>query len=47
MAKSRWRQQVFRLAAILLGMAVLVSLLRRTGASTVIDQVKTVGWGLV
>ena len=47
MAKIRWRQQVFRLAAILLGMAVLVSLLRRTGASTVIDQVKTVGWGLV
>ncbi len=47
MAKTRWRQQVFRLAAILLGMAVLVSLLRRTGLSTVIDQVKTVGWGLV
>ena len=47
MAKIRWREQIFRLAIILLGMAVLVSLLRRTGLSTVIDQVKTVGWGLV
>ena len=46
MAKIRWREQMFRLAAVLLGIALLVSLIRRTGASTVVDQVKTVGWGL-
>jgi hypothetical protein len=46
MAKIRWREQIFRLATILLGMALLVSLIRRTGTSTIIDQVKTVGWGL-
>ncbi len=46
MAKIRWREQMFRLTVILLGMALLVSLICRTGASAVIDQVKTVGWGL-
>ncbi len=46
MAKVRWREQMFRLAAVLLGIALLVCLIHRTGASTVADQVKTVGWGL-
>ena len=34
------------LLPLLLGIALLVSLIRRTGPSTVVDQVKTVGWGL-
>jgi Lysylphosphatidylglycerol synthase TM region len=46
MAKVRWREQMFRLAAVLLGIALLVTLICRTGASTVVEQVKTVGWGL-
>jgi hypothetical protein len=46
MAKVRWREQMFRLAAALLGVALLVSLIHRTGPSTVVGQVKTVGWGL-
>ncbi len=46
MVKVRWREQMFRLAAVLLGIALLVSLICRTGPSTVVDQVKTVGWGL-
>jgi uncharacterized membrane protein YadS len=46
MAKVRWMQQMFRFAAVLLGVALLVSLIRGTGPSRVIDQVKTVGWGL-
>ena len=46
MAKVRWREQMVRLAAVLLGIALLVSLIHRTGASTMVDQVKTLGWGL-
>ena len=47
MAKVRWREQMFRFAAVLLGVALLISLIRRTGPSTVVEQVKTVGWGLL
>src|SRR5271167_92860 len=46
MAKVRWRQQIFRFAPVLLGVALLVALIRGTGLSRVVDQVKTVGWGL-
>ena len=46
MAKVRWRQQISRFAAALLGLALLVSLIGGTGPSRVVDQVKTVGWGL-
>lgn len=46
MAKVRWREQIFRSTAVLLGVALLISLIRRTGPSTVVDQVKTIGWGL-
>src|SRR5271165_7230869 len=46
MPKVRWQQQIFRFAPVLLGVALLVSLIRGTGPSRVVDQVKTVGWGL-
>jgi len=46
MAKVRWPPQIFRFAAVLLGVALLVSLIRGTGLSRVVDQVTTVGWGL-
>ena len=46
MAKVRWRQQISRFAAVLLGVALLVSLIGGTGPSRVVEQVKTVGWGL-
>jgi hypothetical protein len=46
MAKVRWRQQIFRFAAGLLGIALLVSVICGTGPSRVVDQVKAVGWGL-
>ena len=39
-------RQLIRLSVALLGMALLVSLVRRIGPSTVVGQVKTVGWGL-
>jgi hypothetical protein len=37
-------RQVLNLAAVL-GIALLVVLVRRTGTYTVIHQVKTIGWG--
>ena len=46
MAKVRRRQQIFQFAAVLLGVGLLVSLICGTGPSRVVDQVKTVGWGL-
>lgn len=39
-------RQLVRIAVALLGVALLASLIRRAGASTVVDQVRTVGWGL-
>ena len=39
-------RQAVRFSVALLGIALLVSLLRGTGLSTVVGQVKTVGWGL-
>jgi hypothetical protein len=39
-------RQLVRIAVALVGVVLLASLIRRTGASTVVDQVKTVGWGL-
>jgi hypothetical protein len=39
-------RQLVRLSVALLGIALLVSLIRGTGPSTVVGQVKTVGWGL-
>jgi hypothetical protein len=46
MVKVRWQEQMFRLAVALLGITLLFFLIRRTGPSTVVDQLKTVGWGL-
>lgn len=46
MAKVRWRHQILRFAAVLLGVALLVFLMRGTGPSRVVDQLKTVGRGL-
>ena len=42
--RMRVRQAVHYLAAVL-GIALLVVLVRRTGTGTVIHQVKTIGWG--
>lgn len=39
-------RQLVRFSVTLLGIALLVSLIRGTGPSTVVGQVKTVGWGL-
>ncbi|HEX4919162.1 MAG TPA: lysylphosphatidylglycerol synthase domain-containing protein, partial [Candidatus Bathyarchaeia archaeon] len=39
-------RQLVRLPVALLGITLLVSLVRGTGPSTVVGQVKTVGWGL-
>jgi hypothetical protein len=39
-------RQLIRLSVALLGVALLVSLIRGIGLSTVVSQVKTVGWGL-
>jgi hypothetical protein len=39
-------RQLVRLSVALLGIALLASLIRGTGPSTVVGQVKTVGWGL-
>jgi len=47
MAKVRWQERMLRFAAVLLGVAFLIFLIGRTGPSTVVGQVKTVGWGLL
>jgi Lysylphosphatidylglycerol synthase TM region len=39
-------RQLVRLSVALLGIALLVSLIRGTGPSAVVGQVKTVGWGV-
>lgn len=39
-------RQLVRLSVVFLGIALLVSLIRGTGTSTVVGQAKTVGWGL-
>ncbi len=39
-------RQLVRLSVALLGLALLVFLIRRAGPSGVVDQLKTVGWGL-
>jgi Lysylphosphatidylglycerol synthase TM region len=46
MANVCWRQQIFRFGAALMGVALLVSLIGRTGPARVVDQVRAVGWGL-
>jgi hypothetical protein len=45
--KCGWRQQTFRFATVLLSVALLVLLMRRSGISRVLEQVGAVGWGLV
>ena len=39
-------RNLFRLLMALLGIAFLVSVIRRAGAAVVVDQLKIVGWGL-
>jgi glycosyltransferase 2 family protein len=46
MAKVRWRDQMLRFAAILLSVALLACLVHRTGLHIVVQQTKTVGWGM-
>jgi len=47
MAKVRWREQMLRLAAVLMGLALLAWLLSRTDVHILAKQAKAVGWGLV
>jgi hypothetical protein len=46
MANVRWREQMLRFAAVLLGVALLAYRLRRTSLHIVVQQTKTVGWGM-
>jgi Lysylphosphatidylglycerol synthase TM region len=46
MANVGWRQHIVRCAALLSGVALLVFLIRGNGPSRVVDQIKTLGWGL-
>jgi Lysylphosphatidylglycerol synthase TM region len=46
MGKFGLRRKTFRFATVLLSAALLVSLIRRSGVSRVVDQVGAVGWGL-
>jgi glycosyltransferase 2 family protein len=46
MGKFGWPSKPFRFATVLLSVALLVSLIRRSGVSRVVDQVGSVGWGL-
>jgi hypothetical protein len=46
MVKVRWRQDVFRPAAVLLGVALLACLVRRTGIHVIVRQAMAVGWGM-
>jgi len=46
MLKVRWRDHMLRFAAALLGLALLACLVRRTGVDIVVQQTKTVGWGI-
>ena len=46
MAKVGWRHQIFQFAAVSLGVGLLVFLMHGSGPSRVVDQVKTLGWGL-
>ena len=46
MVKVRWREQMLRFAAVLLGVTLLAYLVRRTGVHTVVQQTKAVGWGM-
>ena len=46
MYRMRVRRTLHYLAAVL-GIALLVTLVLRTGTATVIHQVRTIGWGFV
>jgi len=46
MVKVRWREHMLRLAAALLGITLLACLVHRTGLEIVVQQAKTVGWGM-
>ena len=46
MVKIRWRERTLRFAAVLLGLALLACLVRRTGLHIVVQQTKAVGWGM-
>ena len=47
MSKSSSSRRPFRVFAALMGIALLVSLIIRIGAGTVIEHAKAVGWGMV
>ena len=47
MSKSSSNRRPLRVLAALMGIALLVSLIIRTGAGTVIEHAKAVGWGMV
>jgi len=46
-AKAWAQKQMFRFAIALLGVALLAGLVRRSGAHTVVEQTKAVGWGIL
>jgi len=46
MVKVRWREQMLRLSATLLGVTMLACLVFRTGVHTVVQQAEAVGWGM-
>lgn len=47
MSKSSSTRQPLRVFAVLIGVVLLVSLIIRTGAGTLIEHAKAVGWGMV
>lgn len=46
MVGVRWREQMLRFAAVVFGVALLAFLMRRTGLHMIVQQAKTVGWGM-
>ena len=47
MRKPSWSQGPLRLLPVAIGVALLVHLVARTGAATIVEAVKAVGWGLL
>jgi hypothetical protein len=47
MSKSSSTRRPLRVFAVLMGIALLVLLIIRTGAGTIVEHAKAVGWGMV
>lgn len=46
MVNVRWRDQMSRFAAVLLGVTLLAGLVRQAGLHIIVQQAKAVGWGM-